>query len=370
MPRALYVITRAQRRGAEVDATLLAAELASEYEPLVVTLFKGVDPAVLGGRVPVHASAVEPGLIRRGLGVSIAAVRHVRTAIREFEPDLVVAYGGEPLLHAIPAAGRKGPPVLYVKISMSTDKLRRGPRRAAFRRACSRAGALAAVSPHLARELQQYLGADRQVHVTPTFRTKADIPPGRQREAVRRELGIADDQLLAAFVGNLSFEKGPDLALEAVAKARKRIHLLVAGEGPLAKSLESRATARDLAGRVRFLGARSDVPRLLAGADLVLSTSREEGRPGVILEAALGGLPVVAFAVGGIPDLVTHRREGLLIPPEDYESAAIAMNELLSDPGLRASLGAAALARSEQYLPGAVLPAWRAAYAATLRRAE
>jgi glycosyltransferase involved in cell wall biosynthesis len=287
-------------------------------------------------------------------------------AIAEFDPALVVAYGGEPFLHAIPAARRSKTPVLYVKISMSAAKLRSGPRGAVFRRAVSRAAAVAAVAPHLARELRDDLGIDREVHVTPTFRTTADVPPARQREAVRQELGIGPDHLLAAFVGNLSQEKGPDLALEAVGKARKRIHLFVAGEGPLADSLAERATRRDLAGRVRLLGARTDVPRLLAGADLVLSMSREEGRPGVILEAALGGLPVVATAVGGVPDLVTHRREGLLVPPGDFESAATALNELLADPGLRRSLGDAARARSNDYLSPAVLPAWRAAFAAAL----
>ena len=89
-------------------------------------------------------------------------------------------------------------------------------------------------------------------------------------------------------------------------------------------------------------GPRGDVPRLLSGADAVLVTSREEGRPGVILEAALGGLPVVAFSVGGVPDLVTHRVEGLLIPPGDVQSAATALNELLGDPALQRSLGQAA----------------------------
>ena len=367
MPRALYVITRAQRRGAEVDATLLAAQLIPEYEPLVATLYAGADPAVLGGRVAVVASGVQPGPVRKLLGASPAAVRHVRRAIRQFEPDLVVAYGGEPLLHAIPAAGRKGPPVLYVKISMTAAKLKRGRRRAVFRRALGRASALAAVAPHLARELRDDLGVDREVHVTPTFRTNADVPPARMRDAVRAELRVGDDDLLAAFVGSLSEEKGPDLALEAVAGARKRVHLLVSGDGPLAGELSQRAKGRDLAGRVHLLGPRTDVSRLLAGADVVLVTSREEGRPGAVLEAALGGLPVVATAVGGIPDLVTHRVEGLLLPPGDVQSISNALNELLGDPGLRGELGRAARARSRAYLPDAALPAWRAAFEATLR---
>jgi glycosyltransferase involved in cell wall biosynthesis len=348
MARALYVITRAQRRGAEVDATLLAEALAPDYEPLVVTVYPG-DPAVLGSRVPVLAPP------NRRLSI-------IRRTIKEAQPDLLVAYGGEPLLKTYREARRAKVPLLYVKISMAVDAARRGLRRAVLRRAMRRCAAVAAVAPHLVRELREAYGLEGTIHLTPTFRRTTDIPPARHRAAVREELGIGAEDLLAAFVGSLSEEKGPDVALEAVAKSRRRVHLLVAGDGPMSDWMARRITDRDLAGRVHLLGPRGDVPRLLAGADAVLVTSRQEGRPGVILEAALGGLPVVAMAVGGVPDLVTHRAEGLLVPPGDAEAAATALNELLADPALRRSLGEAARARSGDYLPEAVLPAWRAAF--------
>ena len=133
MPRALYVITRAQRRGAEVDATLLAEALGREFDPLVATLYAGGDPAVLGGRVPIQPSkATEKGPVRRLTGVDPLAVRHLRRVIKDSSPDLVVAYGGEPLLHAVRAARRAKVPVLYVKISMAYGKSRRGARRRRF----------------------------------------------------------------------------------------------------------------------------------------------------------------------------------------------------------------------------------------------
>jgi glycosyltransferase involved in cell wall biosynthesis len=354
MPRVLYVITRAQRRGAEVDATLLAEALTPEYEPLVATLYPG-DPSILGSRVPILPAPNRT-----------AGSPHVRRTIKQSDPDLIVAYGGEPLLKTYREARRAKVPLLYVKISMAVPKAKRGLRRLVLRRALARCAAITAVAPHLARELREDFGVDREIHLTPTFRRASDAPPERQRSAVREELGVGGDDFLAAFVGSLSEEKGPDLALEAVAKSRRRVHLLVAGDGPMADWMARRITDRDLAGRVHLLGPRGDVPRLLSGADAVLVTSREEGRPGVILEAALGGLPVVAMAVGGVPDLITHRVEGLLIPPGDVQSAATALNELLGDPALQRSLGEASRARSTQFLPDAALPAWRAAFAAAL----
>lgn len=354
MPRVLYVITRAQRRGAEVDATRLAEALAAEYEPLVATLYPG-DPSVLGSRVSILPART------RTTGAS-----HVRRTIKDADPDLIVAYGGEPLLKSIREARRAKVPLLYVKISMAVPKAKRGLRRIVLRRALARCAAVTAVAPHLVHELREDFGIDGEIHLTPTFRRATDAAPARHRSAVREELGVGGDDFLAAFVGSLSEEKGPDLALEAVAKSRRRVHLLVAGDGPMADWMARRITDRDLAGRVHLLGPRGDVPRLLSGADAVLVTSREEGRPGVILEAALGGLPVVAFSVGGVPDLVTHRVEGLLIPPGDVQSAATALNELLGDPPLQRSLGEASRARSAQFLPEAVLPAWRTAFAAAL----
>src|SRR6266545_6861459 len=134
MGRALYVLPRAQRRGAAMTSTRLAAQLRGEWEPLVVTLFTGGDPSVLGAAVPIRQLEVRAGLGRRVLGVSPAAVRALRAAALEFRPDLLVAWGGEPLLHAAPVARRAGARLLYVKISPTQPKLVRGLRRIVFRR--------------------------------------------------------------------------------------------------------------------------------------------------------------------------------------------------------------------------------------------
>src|SRR6266545_3349993 len=270
--RALYVITRAQRRGAEIDATLLAEAMAPEFEPLLVTLHPGEDPAVLGARVPVRAGTSPPGLVRRMTGISPAAVRHLRSQIAAFRPDLIVAYGGEATLHAARAAPSGWPPFLAVRITLLPERAKRGLRRWLVRRSLRRAAAICAVDPSLSEEVRRDLNLDRPVLDTPQFRPSSDRPTPGDRASFREEIGAGDDTLLAAFVARLVPEKAPDLALEALARVPQRVELVVAGAGPLEGALRERAQGLGVAGRVRFLGERSDVARVLAGSDFLVLT--------------------------------------------------------------------------------------------------
>ncbi len=99
---------------------------------------------------------------------------------------------------------------------------------------------------------------------------------------------------------------------------------------------------------MRLAGARSDIERLLPGADLFVLSSRREGLPMVILEAFACGLPVVATRVGGIPEVVEHGRTGWLVAPEDPEALAEGMAAVLGTPGTGARLGGAARETAER----------------------
>ena len=366
--RALYVITRAQRRGAEIDATLLAEAMAGEFEPLVVTLYPGDDPAVLGARVPIRAATRAPGILRRLSGVSPASVRHVRDAIASFRPDLVVAYGGEATIHAVRAAGRDGPPVLAVRITLLPERALRGRRGRLVRRSLASVAAIGAVDPSLADEARERLGVQGTVFDTPQFRPESDRPKPGDRESFRAEVGAAEDTVVAAFVASLVPEKGPDLALEAISRTPPNVTMVLAGEGPLEAALRERATSLGLGPRVRFLGARTDVPRVLAGSDLLVLPGLQEGRPGILLEAALAGLPAVCFDVGGVSALVRDGVEGLLVPAGDVAGLAGAITRLADDGRLRERMSRAAEERSDDYLAPGVLPRWRVAYGAALAR--
>jgi glycosyltransferase involved in cell wall biosynthesis len=116
---------------------------------------------------------------------------------------------------------------------------------------------------------------------------------------------------------------------------------LVAGEGP------QRSYLTGLPG-LEVLGERDDVPQLLAGADVFVLSTLSEGMPISVLEAMAAGVPVVASAVGGIPEVVVDGETGLLVPPRDPDALAEALRTLLADPELRRRLGEAGRRRAQE----------------------
>jgi glycosyltransferase involved in cell wall biosynthesis len=122
----------------------------------------------------------------------------------------------------------------------------------------------------------------------------------------------------------------------------------VVGEGPLDDSLRQLAMQLDISHHVVFTGFRADIPDLTAALDLSVLPSAFEGMGRVVLEAMAAGKPMVASRVGGIPDLVDEDVNGFLVPPNDVEPLASAIERLLKDDRLRASMSAAA-ARSVKH---------------------
>ena len=164
------------------------------------------------------------------------------------------------------------------------------------------------------------------------------LPP---REEARAALGIRGVALGTA--GRLTAQKALGDALAALARV-PGVELLALGDGPERGALERRAAELGLADRVRFLGAgsREDVVALFAAVDGVLLTSAWENLPHTLLEALAAGAPVIATAVGGIPEVVRDGENGLLVPPHDVDALARAIERLARDEGLRSSLAAAA----------------------------
>jgi glycosyltransferase involved in cell wall biosynthesis len=167
------------------------------------------------------------------------------------------------------------------------------------------------------------------------------VPAHPTRADARAALSVDGPALGAA--GRLTAQKALGDALDALARV-PGVQLLVRGDGPERPGLESRAAALGLTGRVRFLGAgtRDDVLALFRAVDVALSTSAWENLPHAVLEALAAGTPVIATAVGGIPEVVRDGENGLLVPPGDVDALAAAVERLVRDDALRASLAAAA----------------------------
>jgi glycosyltransferase involved in cell wall biosynthesis len=161
------------------------------------------------------------------------------------------------------------------------------------------------------------------------------IPPlPAPRHDVRRELGIPAQAPVIGAVTRLYRQKAPELMVLAAAQLAAEfpdLQVLVVGTGPEEGRVRALIEAHGLAGSVRLLGLRDDVPDVLAALDVALSTSDWEGTPLSMIEYMAAGLPVVATAVGGVPDLITSGVHGLLVERGDWRGLAAAVGRLLRD---------------------------------------
>jgi len=137
-------------------------------------------------------------------------------------------------------------------------------------------------------------------------------------------------------------------ALALLHKDTSRVRLEIAGSGPELKALEHEVQLHRLANHVRFLGWQADLMPLMAGWDIYVQPSVGEPFGITALEAMAAGLPVVATADGGLPELVEHGRTGWLVPPRDSAALADRLRALLLDPEQRRRMGAAGCARARE----------------------
>jgi glycosyltransferase involved in cell wall biosynthesis len=163
------------------------------------------------------------------------------------------------------------------------------------------------------------------------------------RASVRAEWSVPVDAPVAGTVGRLHPVKGHRVFLDAARAVLDQVpdaYFVLVGDGPMRAELESQARALGIDSRVRFLGSRRDVPRLLAAMDLLALPSTEEAIGRVLVEAHAAGLPAVASRIGGTPEVVEHGRSGFLVPPGDPPALAVRMRELLSDRDRSRQMGA------------------------------
>lgn len=180
-----------------------------------------------------------------------------------------------------------------------------------------------------------------------------EVPPLPSRDELRAELDL--DGSVLAFAGRLGPQKAVGVLLTALANVRD-VTLVIAGEGPDRVALERRVCELGLEGRVRFLGAvpREQVLRLFGAADASVLSSAWENLPHTVVEALAVGCPVIATAVGGVPEVVRDGVNGLLVPPGDPEALRDAIERFFADDELRRQLAEAARAAVADHSEGVV----------------
>jgi glycosyltransferase involved in cell wall biosynthesis len=209
-----------------------------------------------------------------------------------------------------------------------------------------------AVSDEVRASVRPPFGAPRTEVVVHGIDLAAVGAARADRASMRRELGVADDDVLIGTVANYRVQKGyPDLleAARSVLDAVPTTRFVAVGQGPLEAEIEAEHRRLALGPRFALLGYREDPERVLAACDVFVLASHYEGYPVALMEALCLGLPVVATAVGGVPDAVHPGQQGLLVPPGRPAELARALVTVAEDPALRTRLGAAAAATGTQF---------------------
>lgn len=277
-----------------------------------------------------------------------ATVLRLRRLLARQAPDIVHAHGlraGAITALALARAPRRRFAAMVVTVhNAAPSGVAPGAvYRALERLAAQRADVVLCVSADLADRMRRAGAPDVALAVVPA--PPAAAPSAEAVAKARADMGAAGAPVVLA-AGRLAAQKGFDVLIEAMTALRDRDPaplLVIAGDGPLAAQLARRSRAAG--GDVRFLGPRTDIPALLAAADVIAVPSRWEGQPLIVQEALRAGRPLVASRVGGIPDL-TGEDAALLVPSDNPGRLASAILAVLDDPALASALGAAAVARA------------------------
>jgi glycosyltransferase involved in cell wall biosynthesis len=205
------------------------------------------------------------------------------------------------------------------------------------------------------------IAKDKLVYLS--YRLRLDVFD-RERVAdaaseIRRGFGFSHDDVVIAYLGALLRDKGVYDALGALkllAETDEHVRLMLVGDGPERAGLAEEAASAGLGERVTFAGyiPNDRVPGYLAASDIFLFPSRHEGAPRAVGEAMAMSLPVVASAVGGIPEVIKDGETGILLRTADADEIASVVGRLLGDPTLRTRLGSRARAEVEATVSFAV----------------
>jgi len=211
-------------------------------------------------------------------------------------------------------------------------------------------GTIVAVSDELRRYMVDALFPRDRVGVIYNGIDTAPAATAEGRRRARSALHLDADAFVVATVARLDPVKDLGTLVDAFAVLRRwrpSAQLVIVGDGPERHAIAERAARSDVAGAVHLTGYRSDVRSLLPAADLYVSSSVTEGISLTILEAMASGVPVVATAVGGTPEILSDGTTGILVPTRNPDRLAAAMVALAADPARRAALAAAARRRVE-----------------------
>lgn len=353
--RVLEVIPTLKRAGAENMVASLARLLERDrFETDVVSLYNafpnGLEPVLERAGIRVRHLGKRTGFDPR-MYPRLSEVRD------DFRPHLVHTHSYV-LRYTLPVFARRGMAMVHTIHNVAdreADWLGRAIHRYAFRHGVTPV----AIAGEVARSVRAVYGLEPET-IANGIDTKAFERPGA-RSRWRKANGFAPDDALIVSAARMEPQKNPLALIEAFAtavSAEPSCRLLMAGAGTLLEAARERSAQLGIAGAVHFLGVREDVPELLNACDVFALASDWEGHPLSIMEAMAAGLPVVATAVGGVPEIVASGITGLLVSRGDVAALAEALLWLVRNPEQRAEMGAAARAESARFDSAAMAAAY------------
>jgi glycosyltransferase involved in cell wall biosynthesis len=340
--RIVYLAHAFMVGGAEEMVLNLVRHLPDRFEPMVCCINQ---PGPIGEEIrktgtPIAALGLTPGLRRP------RDIQGIRRYLRETKPAIVHTF-----LITASLYGRLAAILEHVPIVIGTEVniyRHKRPHHVFAERLLMAGTTRVVASAESVREF--YI---RQIHAVPT---KVEVVYNAvdwnqlkttvTRDEVRRSLGIAPSAKVAGVIARLTEQKGHRHLFDALANTRglEHVEVIVVGDGDLRETLQQDVRRRALERRVHFMGARRDLGNLLAAMDVFVLPSLWEGLPLSMILAMGAGLPVVATAVAGVPEVVEDGRTGLLVPPGDAAAIGRALQRLLEDDTFAGRIGRAARA--------------------------
>lgn len=329
----IYVTAALEVGGAEMFLLDLVKHLDKDkFAPAVATVVGGgkLESLFRATGVPLYIYGSKPRCCYVG---GFLTFFQLWALFRRERPQIVHTQLFGPDFWGRLAAWLAGVPIILTteqNINVDQSKLREWLKKLTYKLADGVAAISTAVKNYTIKE---YNVLESKIVIIPNDVDVAEMEKRLKIKDLRLDKSASDKKILLT-VGRLVEQKGQKYLLEAfgLLKNRENLELWLAGDGILRAELEVQAKKLGIASQVKFLGTRSDIPQLLAQADIFVFPSLWEGLGIAVLEAAIAKKPIVASSVDGILDIIKSGKSGLLVPPGDSQALSASIEFMLNHP--------------------------------------
>ncbi len=354
--RIAHVITRLILGGAQENTVLCCRDLREDCGDDVLLITgppRGSEGSLLGEARDLGIPLQEIDSLRRAIqpGRDYLAYRAIRRCLRAFQPEVVHTHSAKAGILGRYAAWSLGVPAIVHTVHGAPFHPYQPRLARAFFRSCERAAArrchhLISVADAMTERMVAAGVAPREMFTT--VYSGMDVEPflraDDHRQAVRAELGYADDQILVGKVARLFHLKGHTDLIQAarqVIQRQPQVRFLLVGDGQLRGRLERQIEREHLQGYFRITGLVTphEVARLMGAMDIVVHASLREGLARALPQALIAGRPVVSYDIDGAREVVLDQVTGYLVPPRDTAALADRICRLAADREARQRLG-------------------------------